>query len=119
MSIAQINCCIIIPTYNNQNTLKKVIDGVLKYSVKEDVIVINDGSTDKTSDILSEYKGRIIILSNLKNNGKGFSLRKGFNEAICRGFENAITIDSDGQHYPDDIPKFILIANFIIIFYFK
>jgi glycosyltransferase involved in cell wall biosynthesis len=111
MSLDQINCCIIIATYNNQNTLKRVIDGVLKYSVKEDVIVINDGSTDNTLSILQKYSEKIIVLSNPKNKGKGFSLRKGFNEAITRGFENAITIDSDGQHYPEDISKFITTAK--------
>jgi glycosyltransferase involved in cell wall biosynthesis len=87
-----------------------VIDGVLKYSVKDDVIVINDGSTDNSTDLLNSYKDRIILLSNPKNSGKGFSLRKGFDESIRRGFQNAITIDSDGQHYPDDIQKFISAA---------
>lgn len=107
MTLKQIKCCIIIATYNNQFTLKRVIDGVLKYSEGNDVIVINDGSTDDTSSILSGYGAQLMVLSNEKNKGKGFSLRKGFEEAIKRGFENAITIDSDGQHFPDDIPKFV------------
>lgn len=110
MRLAQINCCILIPTYNNQNSLKRVVDGVLKYSSEDDIIVIDDGSTDNTAAILLEYGRKIIVLSNSKNRGKGFSLRKGFQEAISRGFESAISIDSDGQHYTDDIPRFISVA---------
>lgn len=110
MDLAQIKSCIIIPTYNNHKTLQRVIDGVLKYSIKDDVIVINDGSTDNTVELLNAYKGKIVLLSNAKNSGKGFSLRKSFEEAIRRGFDYAITIDSDGQHFPEDIPKFITMA---------
>lgn len=110
MQLSQIKCCVIIPTYNNQKTLRRVIDGVLKYSSENDILVIDDGSTDETASILKEYGNRIIVLSNSKNIGKGFSLRRGFEEASNRGFENAISIDSDGQHYPDDIQKFIAIA---------
>ena len=111
MDLQQIKGCVLIPTYNNQKTLKRVIDGVLKYGAQENVIVINDGCTDGTSKILEEYKDKISVLSNLTNKGKGFSIRKGFEEAIRRGFENAITIDSDGQHYPEDISKFISVAK--------
>lgn len=107
MKLADINGCVIIPTYNNQHTLKSVIDGVLKYSTGNDVIVVNDGSTDSTSKILEDYKDKIILLTNSENKGKGYSLRKSFAEATSRGFENAITIDSDGQHFPDDIPVMI------------
>ena len=53
-SLAEIKGCVIIPTYNNQRTLKSVIDGVLNYSSGNDVIVINDGSTDDTSNILED-----------------------------------------------------------------
>lgn len=107
MTLKDIHCCILIPTYNNQNTLRRVIDGVLAYSGGEDVIVINDGSTDETISILSEYAGRIHVIHNNKNRGKGFSLRRCFKEALALGYKNAISIDSDGQHLPSDIPLFI------------
>ncbi len=105
------NGCIIIPTYNNAKTLQSVLDGVLKYSKGDDVIVVNDGSTDNTFNILQQYHDKIILLNNPENKGKGFSLRKAFAEAIKRGFDNAITIDSDGQHFPDDIPVMIKKAH--------
>lgn len=110
-SLSQINACVIIPTYNNEKTLAKIIDVVLIFSNGKDVIVVNDGSSDNTKSILENYKNKIIILSNSKNTGKGFSLRNGFDEAIKLGFKNAITIDSDGQHFPEDIPKFIAVAK--------
>ncbi len=100
----RLKCCVIIPTYNNSITLKRVIDGVLTYTT--DVIVVNDGSTDTTPQILADYPElKQIHLS--QNTGKGYSLRTGFAHARALGFEYAITIDSDGQHFPDDIPAFI------------
>lgn len=107
MTLSDIRCCIIIPTYNNRNTLKRVIDGVLQYAHGEEVIVVNDGSTDDTPAILAAYEGKVRVLHNGVNKGKGFSLREGFAEAIRLGFDNAISIDSDGQHLPSDIPLFI------------
>lgn len=97
----------LIPTYNNEKTLKRVIDGVLEFVSGEFVIVVNDGSTDTTSEILAQYEHRITVLKNEKNSGKGFSLRKGFRFANEQGYDYAITMDSDGQHYPSDLPKMI------------
>lgn len=107
MTLSDIQCCVIIPTYNNRNTLRRVIDGVLQYAAGQEIIVVNDGSTDDTTSILGAYGASIRVLDNGVNKGKGFSLRKAFAEAIRLGFENAITIDSDGQHSPSDIPLFI------------
>ncbi|MCX2678350.1 DUF2062 domain-containing protein [Galbibacter sp. EGI 63066] len=97
--------CVLIPTYNNEKTLRGVIEGVLEYT--KDVIVVNDGSTDGTTEILKEYTERIEILHIEKNKGKGNALRWGFNHARALGYQYAITIDSDGQHFPSDIPVFM------------
>ena len=96
--------CVIIPTFNNQNTLKRVVDGVLHYT--NDIIIVNDGSTDGTADILKDYP-KLTQIHFSKNQGKGAALREGCKKATQNGFEYAITIDSDGQHYPDDIPVFL------------
>ncbi|MCK4407859.1 MAG: glycosyltransferase family 2 protein, partial [Bacteroidales bacterium] len=98
------NCCVIIPTYNNCKTLDNVITGVLKFT--DNIIIVNDGSTDETESILEKYKN-LLILCYPENKGKGYALRKGFESALEKGFNYAITIDSDGQHSPDDIPVFI------------
>jgi glycosyltransferase involved in cell wall biosynthesis len=101
------NICIIIPTYNNDKTLKRVIDGVLKYAPHNSVILINDGCTDTTTDILNDYQDKLTILTNETNKGKGYSLHKALRKALELGYNYAITIDSDGQHFPEDIPNFI------------
>lgn len=95
---------VIVPTYNNSKTLQRVLDGVLEYT--DDILVVNDGSTDATSEILKKYP-QILQIHLPENKGKGNALAVGFQKAKELGFKNAITIDSDGQHYPDDIPNFV------------
>jgi len=101
--IQEINGCIIIPTYNNELTLLRVIDGVLTYIPPERIIIVNDGSTDRTNELLLSIDPKILLLKNDQNSGKGTALRKGFRGAISKGFEYAVTIDSDGQHFPEDL----------------
>ncbi len=102
---SRINYCVLIPTYNNDQTLENVISSVLEYT--SNIIVVNDGSNDNTESILERFKEKIDIISNHKNHGKGAALRKGLKRAEELGYEYAITLDSDGQHYPSDIPKFL------------
>lgn len=92
--------CVIIPTYNNAKTIASVVDGTLR--ICKDVFVVNDGSTDETLKVL-EGINDIKTVSYTHNKGKGYAIRKGFDAALSNGFEFAITIDSDGQHYPEDI----------------
>jgi len=73
-SFADKNFCIIIPTYNNSQTLENILLGVIKYT--DNVIVINDGSTDDTSDILKKFS-RLPVINQKKNFGKGYALRTG------------------------------------------
>ena len=96
--------CVIIPTYNNSKTLEGVINGVLQYT--DHIIIVNDGSTDGTEEIMESYP-QLEQIRLSKNIGKGMALRLGFRHALTLGFEYAITIDSDGQHYPEDIPIFL------------
>ncbi|OXA80558.1 Glycosyltransferase involved in cell wall bisynthesis [Flavobacterium aquidurense] len=96
--------CVIVPTYNNHKTLQKVLDSVLDFT--PNVIIVNDGSTDSTPEILKSYS-QLTQIHHPKNLGKGRALRNGFRKAIEMKFEYAITIDSDGQHFAADIPGFI------------
>ncbi len=110
MTLKDIQGCILIPTYNNQKTLAQVIEGVLQYADKGEVIIVNDGSTDGTHAILEKYNAQIHVFHNDRNRGKGYSLRRGFEESLALGFKNVITIDSDGQHLPADLPLFFEMA---------
>jgi glycosyltransferase involved in cell wall biosynthesis len=96
--------CVIIPTYNNDSSLEGVISDVSK--VTKDIIVVNDGSSDSTSLILKKF-GWLKTISYSPNKGKGYAIRKGFELATAAGYNYAITMDSDGQHYAGDINIFI------------
>ena len=99
-----LGCMVVIPTYNNAGTIASVIADVQQYA--DDILVVNDGSTDDTHAILERVEG-IRIHSYDENRGKGHALKCGLKLAYEWGFRYAITIDSDGQHYADDIPRFI------------
>lgn len=103
-----LQCAVLIPTYNNAGTIARVIAEVLQYC--RDVIVVNDGSTDETSAILARTEG-ITVLGYDRNRGKGYALRTGLREATQRGYRYLLSIDADGQHYPDDIPLFVEAAE--------
>lgn len=96
--------CVIIPTYNNAKTLGSVITDVAAYT--ENIIIVNDGSLDETENILTSFSF-LHVISYKKNIGKGWALRQGLKRATELGYLYAITIDSDGQHFAKDLPKFI------------
>jgi len=96
--------CVVVPTYNNAVFLKSTLDDILQFC--ENVIVINDGSTDNTEEILKIFAEKITVFSYSKNKGKGFALRCGFDIAKNQGFRYAITMDSDGQHRGEDLSLF-------------
>lgn len=96
----------IIPAYNEENSIIGIIDDVLNYC--ENVIVINDSSTDNTQDLLNGYDNEnLIIIENKKTLGIGGSMKKGIKKALELEPNIIIKIDGDGQHKPEDIPKFL------------
>ena len=105
----KLQLCVVIPTYNNEKTLAKVLKDVLKYT--SSVIVVNDGATDRTSEILERFAHKIEIITYSKNKGKGHALRCGFNCAEAWGYKAVITIDSDGQLFANDIEAFVRLAE--------
>ena len=99
--------CIIIPTYNNCRTVTDVVKRAL--AVCNDVVVINDGSTDATADVLKDTGA--FVITHDKNRGKGQALKTGILYARDKGFSHAVTIDADGQHFPEDIPVLIEVSE--------
>lgn len=100
----QLKACVLIPTYNNAGTLAAVLNDVLQYTTQ--VIVVNDGSTDDTEQIIKQFPN-VHAVNYKPNKGKGMALRTGFKEAVKRGYDHAITLDSDGQHYAKDVVEFL------------
>lgn len=93
----------IIPSYNEEKNIRFVVERVKKYVDK--VVVIDDGSMDMTS--VEAERGGAIVYKNEENLGKADAMKVGFSYAINFGADAILTIDGDGQHNPDDIPKFI------------
>lgn len=102
MKVQSHKVCILIPTYNNAGTILGVVADARKWC--EDVIVVNDGSTDDTGALLLSAQG-ITLVSYTSNRGKGYALKQGFRKALELGFDYAITMDGDGQHYASEARK--------------
>ncbi len=97
--------CVIIPTFNNAGTVADVVTRAQNFC--QDIIVVADGCTDGTPELLASLPQPPDILVLPGNTGKGNALREGFRRARKSGFACAITLDADGQHFPEDIPLFL------------
>jgi len=94
-----LHCAIIIPVYNHGAQVRKVVKKCLQFGLP--VVVVDDGSTDSTPDVLASLSG-VTVIRHKKNQGKGASLLTGF-AAVLRFADWAVTIDADGQHDPEEI----------------
>jgi len=93
---------VVVPVYNHAATLRRVVEGVLR---KHDrVLVIDDGSREPVAALLAGLS--VEVLRHLQNLGKGAALRSAADWALQRGYTHMICLDADGQHDPDDLPKF-------------
>ncbi len=99
------NICALIPTYNNAGTIVDVVRRTCAQLAN--VIVAVDGSTDDTLALLQASGLSCTVISWPQNRGKGYALKRGFDKALEMGFEYVITLDGDGQHFPEDIPVLI------------
>ena len=93
-----------LPIYNEVNHVTPVLDEVLRYS--PEVLVVDDGSTDGTSDLLAR-RSDVLRIKHEKNRGYGAALRSAFDYALAHEYEILVTIDCDGQHSPKRIPLFV------------
>jgi glycosyltransferase involved in cell wall biosynthesis len=92
----------IIPAYNEEKTIEKVVKGVKTYS---DVLVVDDGSSDQTSSLAENAGSK--VLSHSHNLGKGAAIKTGLKYAINADYDLMVLLDGDGQHNPQDIPLLI------------
>ena len=93
---------VVVPSYQARHTLGGVLDGLLAALPgvgREDLIVVDDGSTDGTADVARDRGVR--LATHTRNRGKGAALRTGLAEAGQLGYHAALTVDADGQHPPE------------------
>ena len=97
----------IIPAYNEATTLAEVIKHTKPFV--DEIIVVNDGSTDRTLEIAQE--AGVVVISHQINRGLGASIGTGFAAAIKMKADAVVTLDADGQHDPAEIQKFVEALN--------
>lgn len=99
------NTAVLIPAYHAAGSLPELLERTLRLQPKENVIVVNDGSTDRTAE--TAHRFGVTLLEHAQNRGKGAALQTGFDHVLKNGFDAAVTMDADLQHRPEDIPRFI------------
>ncbi len=104
---------ILIPAYNEERYIERVINNCLKYDL--DIIIVNDGSDDNTLKIVRSIpkpeNANIIIINHPVNKGKGQALKTGFEYVLKNNYSGVITLDADGQHDTGEIDKFLKILE--------
>ncbi|RKX25322.1 MAG: hypothetical protein DRP45_06205 [Candidatus Zixiibacteriota bacterium] len=107
--LEQVSVLVIVPAYNAAKHLPELIARLRKYVCDSNILIINDGSTDSSLDILKQQQ--INYISFPQNRGKGAALAAGFDCAIKRGYRSVLTIDADLQHLPEEIPRFFAVDD--------
>jgi glycosyltransferase involved in cell wall biosynthesis len=97
---------IVMPLFNERPTVARVLGEVRRAAPDADMLVVDDGSTDGSSEIIKREAG-VIVISHRENQGYGQSLIDGFSYAIENSYEAVVTIDCDEQHEPRQIPDFL------------
>jgi glycosyltransferase involved in cell wall biosynthesis len=96
-----------LPVYNERDHVDGVLDLVLQYS--PDVLVVDDGSSDGTTQRLAQ-RSDVRVITHPQNIGYGAALRSAFDYSLAEGYDVLVTIDCDGQHQPRMIPEFVAAA---------
>src|SRR5690606_24696047 len=97
------NITVILPAYNEEVSIGSIV--LLTRFYADNVIVVDDGSSDRTAEVARKAGAEVIVHE--VNQGKGVALKTGFTAAASLGADVIVTMDSDGQHNPADIPKLV------------
>ncbi|MDP2690109.1 MAG: glycosyltransferase family 2 protein [Deltaproteobacteria bacterium] len=96
---------VIIPAFNEEASLGRVISSIRENVPQADIVVVNDGSSDSTAAI-AERTG-VVVLSHIYNLGIGATMQTGYRYAEVKGYDIAVQVDADGQHPADQIGSII------------
>ncbi len=99
---------VIIPTYNEKENIRDIIDAVLRVTPESHILIVDDNSPDGTARIVKELMqtdNRIHILEREKKMGLGTAYVAGFKYAIKEGYDCVVQMDADFSHNPEDIPR--------------
>src|SRR5436190_19799851 len=102
MPTEQPDVTVLVPALNEEDTIGEVVDRLLALPLPVQVIVVNDGSDDRTGEILHSYGGRIVLLTNRERGGKGAAIRQALPYATGKA---TIVQDADLEDAPEEIPK--------------
>lgn len=98
----------VIPTYNEQENLEKIVEAILRQPLELSVLIVDDNSPDGTGEIadaIAERDNRVEVLHRQGKEGLGTAYRAGFRYALDRGAQFLFEIDADFSHNPDDLPR--------------
>ena len=95
--------CVVIPAFDAANTIGGLVQRIKPQGLG--VVVVDDGSRDGTASLASEHGA--LVISHLRNQGKGSALRTGFEYALRSRYDGVVTLDGDGQHDPAEIAQLI------------
>jgi len=107
MSFPARKTVVVIPAYNEAATIRDLAQRALK--IAPDVVIVDDGSVDATVGQLAGLP--VTVLRNERNAGKAASLWKGFEHALAVDAQTIVTLDGDGQHQPEDMPRLLDMAE--------
>lgn len=96
---------VVIPAFNEEEVIATVLQQVFHFNKGVRCLVVDDGSSDKTSEIAKSHGAIVATLP--YNLGVGGAMRVGFNFAIANNFQNVVQVDGDGQHDPKDVKRLI------------
>jgi len=107
--INQNSVLVLIPAYNAGKYLDELIPRCMKYVCDSNLLLVNDGSSDNTLELIKKHNVKYISFP--ENRGKGAALMAGFEYAIKENYRSVLTIDADLQHLPEEIPRFFALDN--------